>query len=220
MKLRILLVGAVVGVSLVGTAFGFGLPSIGGGTSSKSTADPDTFLAKSQASEQLVNNSATLLFGLVASKEALAKIEAIQQKIAATTNSDEKKSLTQEKNSSQLNEISKASANKELESDAKNWDSKKKEQAKGALFNLALGAKMASDLVPEGQNMTKSMQTNPMMVTKLGSITNALKSLGGIITGSGKVLTALPPVFSAAKIDVELPKASTDKPKPMADIPG
>jgi len=219
MKVRMLLVVAVVGVSLVGTAFGFGLPSLGGGGSSKPAGDPDAFLAKSQASEKLVNNSANLLFGLVASKEAQAKIEAFQKKIAATTNPDEKKSLIQEKCSSELNEISKASANKALEAEAKNWDSKKKEQAKAAVFNLALGAKMASELIPEGQNLSKSIQTNPMMATKLGSITSAIKSLGGVVSGSGKVLTALPPVLTAAKVDVELPKTATDKPKPMTDIP-
>jgi hypothetical protein len=219
MKVRMLFIGAVVSVALVGSAFGWGIPSIGGGGSSKSAGDPDAFLAKSQESEKLVNNSANLLFGLVASKEAQAKIEALQQKIAATTNADEKKSLIQEKSSSQLNEISKASANKALEAEAKKWDAKKKGQAKDAVFNLALGAKMASELVPEGQNISKSVQSNPMMATKLGSITDALKSLGGIISGSGKVLTALPPVLTAAKVDVELPKTSTDKPKPMADIP-
>lgn len=217
MKFRMLLVGMMVGVALCGTAMGFGLPSMGGG-SSKPAGDPDAYLKKSQTSESLVNKSADLLFLLVASKEAQAKAEELQKKIAATTDPKEQKALLQQKQDSALAEISNAAASKNLEAQAKSWDEKKKAQGKAALFNLALGSKMAAELVPEGQDLAKSIKSNPMMVTKLGSITEAVKSMGGVISGSGKVLTALPPVFKAAKIDVELPKTAMDKPQPMADI--
>ena len=221
MKFNVLFVGMLIGVVISGNAFGWGLPSlpglpglpgIGGGSSS-SASDPDAFLAKAQASEQLVNKSADLLFGLVASKEELAKIEEIKSKMNATTDPQEQKALAQQKMDSELVEISKACENKNLEVEARGWDDKKKAQGTAALFNLALGSKMAADLVPQGQGIISSLTSNPMMVMKLGSLKDAVQCIGGIASGAARVLTAIPPIFSAAKIDVELPKSSTDQPK-------
>ena len=100
-----------------------------------------------------------------------------------------------------------------LEAQAKQLDSKQKKLAGAALYNLGLGALQATDLVQEGQNMAKSMQSNPMLAMKAGSILESVKSLGGIVSGTAKVLAFLPPVFSAAKIDV--PKATSKESKPM-----
>jgi hypothetical protein len=51
------------------------------------------------------------------------------------------------------------------------------------------------------------------MLLKLKSLYESVKWLGGIGTGTVKIMKALPPVFSAANIDVKLPTSSTDTPK-------
>lgn len=205
----------VVMVCLVfcGSAGAFKLPGFGKGPSA--AGDPDAYLAKAQASEALVNKSEKLLFDLVASKEAQASYEELQKAQSTTTDPQEQKVIKQKMIESQEAEIQRAAKDKDLEAQAKNWDDKKKAQGAAALFNLALGALLAKDLIPEGQNLAKSMLSNPMMLTKANAIKESVITLGGIVTGTGKVLIALPPVFSAAKIDVVLPKTTAEKEKPV-----
>jgi hypothetical protein len=216
---------AVVTMSLVACAsagaWGIpGLPSIpglpgvgsllGGGGAS---VDPDAFLLKARASEALVNKSAEQLFSLVASKEEQAKVEEQQRKIDETSDAKEKAALVEEKVSSQLAAIGNASANKQLEAEAKRWSSEKKKLAANSLFNLALGGKMAAELVPQGQGMVGAIKTNPLLLAKLPSMYQAVKCLGGIGVGCVKVMKAIPPVFTAAKIDVKLPTSAAETPK-------
>jgi hypothetical protein len=214
MKIRMLLMVVMVCLVFTASAGAFKLPGFGK-DSSKPAGDPDAYLAKAQATETLVNKSAELLFALVASKEAQAKAEEFQKKLAATSNPNEQKAIIQEKRESEMAEISKRASDENLKAEAENWDAKKKTQGAAALFNLALGALLAKDLVPEGQNLAKSMTSSPMMLTKANVIKESVITLGGIVTGTGKVLIALPPVFSAAKIDVVLPKTTAEKEKPV-----
>ncbi|HJV64843.1 MAG TPA: hypothetical protein VJ550_03825 [Geomonas sp.] len=218
MKMRAIWASLMMTVLCCGSVWAWGLPSIadavksatGGG---RATGNPDAFLAKAKKSEELVNKSAEQLFCLIASKEEQAKAEEIQKKIDATTDSGEKMALQQEKNSTVLAGVCKASADENLKAEARKWDDKKKKAAVDSLFNLALGGKMAASLVPEGQALVKSIQANPLLLTKIGSLVEAIKSLGGIGVGTAKVISAVPPVFSAAKIDVKLPSSSTETPK-------
>lgn len=220
MKMRILLALVMTTVLSCASAGAWGipkLPSIAAVTGGSSAGSPDAYLAKAKASEALVNKSAEQLFCLIASKEEQAKAEEMQKKIDATADASEKNALQQEKRSSELATICKLSANEELKAEAKKWDDKKKKMAVASLFNLALGGKMAADLVPEGQTLVKSIQANPLLLAKVGSLLEAVKTLGGIGTGAAKVMTAIPPVFSAANIEVKLPSSSTEAPQD-ADI--
>jgi len=209
MRLRVKLLLGVALVLSYSSAWAWGLPSlpsIGGGSGG---GDPDAFLAKAQAAEALVNKSADQLFGLVCSKEEQAKVEELQKKISTTTDSKERGELLHEKQKSELAALELAKTDQKLLDEVKKWDAQKKKLAASALFNLSLGGKMAADLVPQGQQMVSSIKSNPMLATKLSSIYEAVKSLGGIGTGTAKVLGAVPPIFKAAKIDVELASTST-----------
>ena len=220
MKVRMLVMVITMVLVAYGSAGAWGLPALdivkkvaGTVTGGGAATNPDTFLAKAKASEVLVNRSAEQLFSLIVSKEEQAKAEVLQQKINATSDASEKKALLQEKSSSILAAVSKSSADAKLAEEAKSWDAKKKTAAVNSLFNLALAGRMAADLVPEGQNMVKSIQGNPLLLAKAGTLLEAVKTLGGIGSGTAKVVSSLPPVFSAAKIDVKLPTSSTETAK-------
>jgi hypothetical protein len=215
MKTKSFLVMALMVLTGYGSAGAFGLPGLTKGGSAPA-GDPDAFLAKAQVSEKLVNSSADSLFKLVASKEEQAKVEALQKKLAETTDAKEKNAVVQQIRESEAAVISKAAANKGLEEEARKWDEQKKKLATASLFNLALGAKQAADLVPQGQNLAKSLQSNPLLIAKAGALLDAVKALSGIGTGTTKVLTTLPSVFTSAKIDVKLPTSSADKPQEVA----
>lgn len=213
MKMRIYLVMMLMSFLACGTAGAWGIPSLptlGGGAAA---GDPDAFLVKAKASETLVNASADCLFSLVASKEEQAKVEEQKKKIATITDAKEKNAQIQEARTSQLAVVNKAAADKALEAEAKNWDNKKKQLAADSLFNLALGGAMAAELVPQGQNLATSIKSNPALLFKANSIYEAVKSLGGIGMGTVNIMKVLPPVFSAANIDVKLPTSASDKPK-------
>jgi len=213
MRLRVMMPLVATVVFGCSSAWGWGLPSlptVGGGSGG---GDPDAFLAKAQVAEALVNKSADQLFGLVSSKEAQAKVEELQKRIDGTTDSSEKGQLIQEKQKSELAALEQAKTDNKLVEEAKHWDAQKKKLAASALFNLSLGGKMASDLVPQGQQVAASIKSNPLLVTKINSIYGAVKSLTGIGSGTVKVLGAIPPIFKAAKIDVNLATSSAAKPQ-------
>jgi hypothetical protein len=216
MKTRLYMAVMLMGLLACGNAGAWGLPSVSqlAGIGGGSAGDPDAFLAKVKASEMLVNKSADQLFCLVASKEEQAKVEEQKKKIESTSDAKEKNALIEEKRSSELAVISNAAADKALEAKAKKWDEKKKKLAADSLFNLALGGAMAAELVPQGQNLASSIKTNPTLLVKVGSLYEAVKSLGGIGIGTVKIVKTLPPVFSAANIDVKLPTSSAETPKP------
>lgn len=212
MKFRMFVAAAMVGVVTCGNAGAFGLPKLGIGASA-SAGDPDSFLVKVKTAEELVNKSAESLCNLISSKEEQAKIEALKKKQTESADAKEKNALAQQIRESQTAAICKAAADKNLAEQAQKWDDKKKQLATNSLYNLALGAKISAELIPEGQNLGKSIQSNPLLLTKAGALIDAVKSLGGIATGTAKVITAVPPVFTAANIEAKLPASSTDKPK-------
>lgn len=211
MKFRTLVAAVMVGAMTCSNAGAFGLPKLGIGTSAPA-GDPDAFLVKAKTAEELVNKSSDLLCNLVLSKEEQAKIETLKKKLTETADAKEKNSIAQQIRESQYAAICKAAADKSLAEQAQKWDDKKKQLAVSALFNLALGAKISSDLIPEGQNMGKAIQANPLLLAKAGALADAVKSLGGIATGTAKVIAAIPPVFTAAKIETKLPTSSSEKP--------
>src|ERR1039457_125213 len=129
MKMRVFLAVMMLSLMVYGSAGAWGLPSIpsiGGGSAA---GDPDAFLAKAKVSEALVNKSADQLFCLVTSKEEQAKAEEQQKKIDATSDAKEKDALTRDLTTSKCAAISKATADKKLEAEAKNWDAQKKKLA-------------------------------------------------------------------------------------------
>ena len=172
------------------------------------------FLAKAKATEALVNRSVDQLAGLLLTKDQKAKIEAEKEAAAKLTDPKEKDTKYAAIRDSEGAELAKLQNDGKLEAQVKQLDSKQRKLAGAALFNLGLGALQATSLVQEGQNLSKSIQSNPMLAMKAGSILESVKSLGGIVSGTTKMLSILPPVFSAAKIDTPKPTATS---KPATD---
>lgn len=220
MKVRLLLSVALIGLLTCVNSFAIGMPKLpgAGGSASAKSGDPDVFLKNAGEANAMVNASAAMLFEVVASKEQLAKVEALRQQLASATDPKEKEALQLQICGSQMAGIAERSKDESLQQEAATWEEKKKEKGKAALYNLALGAIKARELVPEGQGIASSLKSNPMMVTKAKPILQSVDQLSGIVTGAGKVVIAMPPVFSAAKIEVEMPKSSADTPKTLDNL--
>ncbi len=180
-------------------------------------ADPDAFLARSKASEALIDKSADSLFNAVASKEEQAKIEEMKKKLNETTDDKEKNAIRQQITESEIASIEKASQDKALKKQAKKYDEKKKKQIADSFYNFSLGSMQAALLVPEGTRIATAISGDPtqaiMLAIKISSVWEAVSSLKGIITNTGKVIVALKPVMSAAKIDAQKPTSAAEKPR-------
>jgi hypothetical protein len=200
----------------VGIAGAWGLPKGLGGAPS-SSGDIDSFLAKAQDSETLVNKSTESLYKAVANKEDQAKIELMQKTMKETTDPKEKNKIQREISESEMAIVEKQAADKGLQEEAAKWDDKKKENVGNAFYNFALGALQAGLLVPEGNNIMSSVKSNPAnavkLATKLDVAMDSVKTLGGIANGSVKTISALKSLMSAAKISVTLPTSINEKPK-------
>lgn len=219
-----ILVVALAVLSISASAFAFGLPKLpsapAAASNSGPAADPGTFVAKAQETDDLVNKSSAALFNLISSKEEQAKAEELQKKLAATTDAKEKEAILKEKRASEESALTSKENQDRLAIEAKTWGDEKKKQAKNALWNIGLAGLIAPSLVSEGQEIASSLKSNPMNAPKALPVVAAINNLKNIATGSAKVMSSLPKVFGAANIKVDLPTSAAEKPADLGDIQG
>jgi len=222
MMIRTIVVTLAIGLAAAGTAGAWGLPTLTA-SSSSSYGDPDAFLAKARKAEALIDKSADSLFKAVASKEEQAKMEELQKKLNETTDDKEKNALRQQITESEMATIEKRAKDKELQAEAQKWDGKKKKFVATAFYNFSLGALQAGLLVPEGTSIANGISSNPVNAVRLAfkvkSVLESVKSIGGILGNTGKVIGAMKPLMSAANIEVKTASSATDAPRDAsADI--
>ncbi len=214
MRIRTVIAAFAVVLSAAGIAGAWGLPSLP--STSSSYGDPDAFLERARKAEELIDRSADSLFKAVASKEQQAKMEEMQKKLNETTDDKEKNALRQEITESEMATIEKQAKDKEVQEEAKKWDANKKKHVANAFYNFALGALQAGLLVPEGTNLARAISSNPVnavrLALKVKSVLESVKSIGGILVNTGKVISALKPLMSAADIQVKTPATATEAP--------
>jgi len=221
MKFKTVVVLCSIVLLSAATVGAFGLPNVLSGAAS-SSADPDAFLAKAQKAELLIDRSAGALFSAVASKEQQAKVEELQKKLNDTTDNKEKEALTQEIRKSKMAAIEERAQDKKYQAEAAKYDAKKKAYIATAFYNFTLGSLKAAELVPEGASIADSIRSNPAnaarLAIKLNSVVNALSSLKGIVVNTGKVISALKPLMSAAKIEAKPATSSSEGEKDLKDL--
>lgn len=221
MKMKIALATFAVILSIAGIAGAWGLPAVLTSSGSSSTGDPDAFLEKAQKAEALIDRSADTLFKAVASKEEQAKMEELQKKLNETTDDKEKNALRDQITESEMATIQKRASDKKVQAEAKQWDDKKKELVADAFYNFSLGALQAGLLVPEGTALANSVSSNPIsgarLAFKITAVWDSIKSIKGILVNSTKVISAMKPLMSAAKIEVKTPSSATETPKDAKD---
>jgi len=106
--------------------------------------------------------------------------------------------------------LAKVDYQKVSKEEASKWDDQKKEKVRGALFNLALGALIDTELVGSGRKIA-SGAPSPAVATRLPLVKDTVQALGnqadslGRITGGAKVL------MTAVKLD-KLPASAAEKP--------
>ena len=221
-KLKICIALITLGVaSYTPQVMSFGLGDmLGGGskTSNASAGDPDAFLKSAKDAESLMNNSLTLLVRSLASKEKAAGFEASRKAANAVTDPAEKQAKLNEVSKSEAATINEILSNDKFKDDIKQMDGKQKEDLGAAAFNFALALLQDQSLVEQSSGLISSLLSNPMNVSKLGTVKDAAFSLSNQVSSASKIAAKMPDVFSA--VGVKAPASKDEKPKTTSQVAG
>ncbi|WP_101102369.1 hypothetical protein [Macromonas bipunctata] len=194
------------------------LGGLTGGSSSAAAADPQTFVASAQAAEKLMNNSVALLSQSLVSKEKAAALEAQRKAANETTDPAEKQAKLTEVRKSEMAALNESMANSQIESAVKKTSGKQREDLAAASFNFMLALLQDKALVEQGKGLVSSLSSNPMNITKMGGVKDAVSSMTNQISAASSIATKMPAIFTA--VGVKAPTSKDEKPKTMTQVEG
>lgn len=198
-----------------------GLPSVPGLTSSSSSFSADSveqFIAVGQDSATLINTARYNLAMALSTKEMRAQLAQQQAQIKAGLDAKDQKAQDQNKTfQASLDAELKA----KLESDAARQQlaSLTADQLKlvaDSAVQLGYGILLQKEQITTGQNMISAISGNPMLVTKLPAIKNAVGTMTSNISGAGSYVFKLPALLKSANISITLPTDTSSKPTALA----
>lgn len=197
-----------------------GLGGMVGGTSSGGGGgDIDgrvkSFVEGSVQINNLVVNSLSAINAAYASDSEAASIRTKAEAYVKATDPKEKAALAAEivkTESAKLEELTKSADAVER---TKKLDANKRKQVLDSLLNFGIGALRAATLADTGKSIVSSVGANPMNVTKVVPVKDALPVLADAISTSTKVIPGYYKVLRGANIE---PPKVTAETKPVADL--
>jgi hypothetical protein len=193
-----------------------GLSLPGMGKSSGTAMDVDGFIKSALAAETLMRKSLDQMVASLASKEEIAKIDAMKKQAAEKTDAKEKDAIEQEIQKEEAAILNAKDFDKIASEDVKKMDAKTKQKLAGSAFNFVLAIMKDKELVGQSQNVISSLTGNPANLSKLGSVKNVVSSLKTQIELASNLAGKVPKVFSAVGVKNPPSKAS-DAPVEVAD---
>lgn len=199
--------------------FGKLIGGIGGGSSSPAaSADPQEFIKSALTAEKLMNNSVALLAASLSSKEKAAEFEAQRKAANTITDAAEKQAKLTELRKSEAAAVNEAVNNANTEANIKKMGSLQRETMAAASFNFMLALLQDKALLEQGQGLLSSLSSNPMNISKLGGIKDAMSSLTNQMSAVSSIASKMPAVISA--VGVKAPTSKDEKPKVTAQVEG
>lgn len=191
---------------------------LGGSSNSSASVSPEAFLSSAAAAEKLMNNSVTLLSRSLTSKEKAAELEAQRKAANETTNAAEREAKLTEVKKSELAALNEAMSNSQIEADVKKVSGKQREEMGAAAFNFMLALLQDKALVDQGKGLVSSLSSNPMNISKVGGIKDAVGSLSNQISAASNLAGKMPAIFTA--VGVKAPASKDEKPKSTTQVDG
>lgn len=185
---------------------GLSLPSLGG--SSGASVDVDGFLKNAGVAETLMRSSLDQMVSSLASKEEIAKIDALKKQASEKTDAKEKGAIEQEIVKSQAAMLNAKDFDKVANEDIKKMDAKQKQKLAGAASNFILAALKDKELVGQSSGVISGLTGNPANLSKLGTVKDAAGSLKNQLELAANLITKVPKVFSAVGVKNPPTKAS------------
>lgn len=187
----------------------------GAGTSSAAATDPDSFLAETIETTKMMMVAAALLAAASSQDE---NRDALRAEIAAIQGSSSIDELNTHTDSFRENtRVLEENANDAATLQAR-YDAASKEQQEmmlNAAFNFSLAMMRNAQLGQQGTQLVGSLRSNPMMLTRLGSIRAAGALIGQQVQATRSMAGPMRTLLSRG--GVEMPAdASTAEPRPVS----
>ncbi len=216
--IAILAVSAALASPHAVAQFGGLISALVGGGGSSSAPNPDEFLKSALTAEKLMNNSVVLMATSLSTKEKSAELVAARAAANAMTDPAEKQAKKLEVQKSEQAALAQALADSNVDQKVKAMDVKQKGELAAASFNFMLALLQDKALVGQASSLISSISSNPMNLTKIGSIKDVASSLGNQISDASKVAGKMPAIFSA--VGIQPPTSKDEKPKEMKQVEG
>jgi len=221
MKLSRRKIGTVLGAALVANVAHAQFGALLGGSGDKSSgnldADVKSFLDLSVNIERTLNAASLAIVAAFQSEEDRAKSQASLDEMKKTTDPKEAGAKFQAVSESTSAELKKLSASNDLAAKTKNLSAAKQKQVAAGVGNFLIGALQAKDLLPTGQAVMKGASSNPMNISKVIPVKDALPRLANAISLASDTIPQFVKVLQGANISVPTPTA-TAKPVDLGQI--
>lgn len=182
---------------------------VSAGASGDVAADVNTFVNKSAALSMLSGRAVMAINAAFASDTELAEKRAKIASFANITNPKEQLAKFEEVYKSEKAEAQGRLDSGEMEKRMGTLSEEKKKMIGAALLNFGIGTLQAAELTKSGQALIQSASGNPMNLTKLGPVKDALPLLGKVAGDSGSFLVGVTKVARGANINVQAPKVDS-----------
>lgn len=185
-------------------------------TESSGVVDVDGFIKNALSAEALMRTSLDQMSASLATKEELARINALKQQAAEKTDAREKNAIEQEILKTEAAMLNAKDFDKLASEDAQKLDARQKRKLAGSAFNFTLAVLRDRDLVGQSQTVLSSVSGDPTQLGKLGKVKDATGSLKTQLELASALATKVPKVFKAVGVKKPPSKAS-DAPVASAD---
>jgi len=213
MKLSRRKIGTVLGAAFVtGAAHAqFGALLGGGGDKGSGNIETDVknFLDLSVNIERTLYSASLAIIAAFQSEEERAKSQASLEEIKKSTDPKEAGARFQAVSESTSAQMKKLSASTDLADKTKNLSEAKQKQVAVGVGNFLLGALQAKDLLPSGQAVMKGVSSNPMNITKVIPVKDALPRLASAISLAADTIPQFVKVLQGANISVPAPTSKS-----------
>jgi hypothetical protein len=171
-------------------------------------ADVSAFVLKSAALSALAGQSVTAINAAFSNDEQLAAKRAKLANAEAVTDPKERAAKFAELYKSEQAEAQALLDSGEMEKRIGALSSEKKKMIGNALLNFAIGSLQAVDLTKSGQSLLQKAGANPMNLTKIVPVKDALPLLGKVASDTGSFFVGVAKVAKGANISV--PKVTAE----------
>jgi hypothetical protein len=192
-----------------GAMLGSAKPGANANAGADISTDVSTFVTKSAALSELAGRSVTAINAAFASEEQLAAKRAKLEQINTVTDPKEKAAKYAELYKSEQAEAQSLLDSGEMEKRMGTLNSEKKKMIGQALLNFGIGSLQAVELTKNGQSLIQKAGANPMNLTKVVPVKDALPMLGKVAGDAGSFFVGVTKLAKGANISVPAVKADT-----------
>jgi hypothetical protein len=188
---------------------------LGGGGKASGDVDTDVkaFLGKSINIEKTLNAAALAIVAAYASEADRAKLQGSLDEINKATDPKEADAKFQAVSESTSAEMKKLAASSDLSTQTQGLSAAKQKQVAVGVGNFLWGALQAKDLVPTGQAVMKGVSGNPMNITKVIPVKDALPRLVNAMSLAADTIPQFVKVMQGANIKVAEVSSSSKEEK-------